>query len=210
MNPASRTAGVIIAGGRSRRMGRDKVLLSRGGVPLVQRAADALSGVVDELLLALRPLQDEPEVVSRLPSTIVRDPAPNLGPLGGLIAALNTSRAAFYLAVAADMPLLQPPLLAHLLQTARTAGTQAVVPMAGGEPEPLCAVYRQDCIDAAREQAATGALSLRDLLARLEVSFVPEEELRRLDPDLRSFLNVNREGDLETARRLLGEVGAAG
>jgi len=200
---APRVAGVIIAGGRSRRMGRDKLLLPVGGVPLIERVVGALADIVDELILALRPGQSQPHFQTALPLRTVRDPAPDLGPLGGLIAALSSGDAAHYLAVAGDMPLLQPPLLAHLLTEARCHDVQAVVPLNGGEPEPLCAVYRQDCLAAMSALAEEGGRSLRDLLAQLHVHFVPEDELRRFDRDLVSFLNVNHQADLHQAERLL-------
>lgn len=198
-----RVAGVIIAGGRSRRMGRDKLLLPLEGVPLIERVVGALTDVVDELILALRPGQLQPHFQTALPLRTVRDPAPDLGPLGGLIAALSAGDAAHYLAVAGDMPLLQPPLLAHLLTEARGHDVQAVVPLNDGEPEPLCAVYRQDCLPVMQALVDEGRRSLRDLLARLQVRLVPEDELRPFDPGLASFLNVNREGDLRWAQTLL-------
>lgn len=203
---ASPVAGVIIAGGRSLRMGRDKLMLPIEGVPLLERVAQALAEVAGELILALRPGQPQPTLRTALALRVVRDPAPNLGPLGGLLAALSTGAAGHYLAVAGDMPLLQPALLGTLLDTARQDDVQALVPLADGEPEPLCAVYRQDCLPTMETLAAEGGRSLRELLARLRVRFVPATELRRFDPDLRSFLNVNREGDLERARTLLRGV----
>ncbi len=203
-------AGVIVAGGRSRRMGRDKLLLPLAGVPVVQRVAFALAQVVDQIILALRPGQPSLPIDASCPVRAVHDPAPEMGPLGGLAAALGTGSAASYLAVAADLPLVRPSLLRLLLERAGALDAQAVVPLIAGRPEPLCAVYQPDCLPAIQAQASGDDRSLQGLLQRLRVEYVPEADLRAADPDLLSFVNVNRAQDLERAEMLLAGGKPAG
>ncbi len=205
-----RVAGVIVAGGRSRRMGRDKLLLLLDGVPVAQRVASALAQVVDEIIVALRPGQQPLPLEAHLPAHEVHDPATDMGPLGGLAAALATGIAEFYLVVAADLPLVRPALLRLLLERASAVDAQAIVPLVADRPEPLCAVYRPDCLPLVEEQARGEDRSLQGLLQRLRVEYVAEADLRAADPDLLSFLNVNRAQDLERAESLLAGEKDAG
>ena len=191
--------GAVLAGGRGRRIGGDKPLLEIGGETLVRRAVDALRSVGLDVALVLRPRQPVPLTAHTV--AVLRDEIENAGPLGGLHSLLRWLPAEWALVVPCDQPFLAPALLRGLLGEPRE-GVDAVVGRPAGLPEPLPGLYRRTCLDAVEGALGRGERSLRDLLASLRVREVPVEALRRWDPPLLSYLNVNTAADLARARAL--------
>jgi molybdopterin-guanine dinucleotide biosynthesis protein A len=210
---AERFPVVILAGGKSTRLGRDKASELLAGVSLLQRALDACAGLVSRHLIVTARGQTLPPVTATVPIDVIEDEYPETGPLGGIYTGLATlSREAgpeaLALVLACDLPLLQPVLLRELLRLA--PGHDAVVPVNGGLPEPLCAVYRARCNEPARRLLDEGSYKVAGLFERVETLLIAEPEWRRLDPDGLSFLNVNREEELRRALELIEEAGPRG
>jgi len=137
----------------------------------------------------------------------VTDVYEGAGPLGGLHAGLLASRDRKNLVIACDMPFAEPALARYFL---RLLGRHdAVVPMLQHGPEPLFAAYRRSRATIGRIESnlKAGRLSMRGLLEDLDVVYVEEEDLRRRDPELHSFININLPEDYDAARRLLAEDG---
>ncbi len=189
--------GAVLAGGRGTRLGQDKALVEVGGEALLAWVAGRLGQVAAEVLVVGRP--NGPPLP--VPARFVPDLVPGRAAIGGLYTALSAAACPLVVVAACDMPFIDPRLLRHLLGLAGD-GVDAVVPVVRGEPEPLHAVYARACREAAAAQIAAGDLKLARLLGRLRVRYVPEAELRALDPELRSFFNINTPADLELARRL--------
>lgn len=200
--------GIVLAGGRSRRMGRPKALLPFGDTTLLGRVVRRVAEVCPRVLVVVR----DPAVLSGeddravLPAgrhagppagEVVVDRFPGLGPLSGLHAGLLATETPTAVCVACDLPLVKPALLRLLADLA--AGHDAAVPVVGGRPQPVCAAYHRSVADAAAEVLAQGGGAMRDLLARLRVRLVEEADLRRADPDLGSFLDVNTPADYREA-----------
>lgn len=199
--PASIT-GVILAGGQSRRMGRDKALLDLGGRPMIARVAERLGQACAEVLVVDR----EPGRYAFLGLPVVPDRRPGFGALSGLHAGLLALRRPFGLFVACDMPFLRPPLLRYLAALATTAAAaawDAVVPRRGGRPEPLLAVYGRHLLPVVEDILAGGGGPLRRVLEApgVRVRWVEEQALRRFDPELVSLVNVNTPEDYRQALR---------
>lgn len=129
---------------------------------------------------------------------VVADEIAHQGPLGGLVTALKESRDDWVLAVAADMPWLQPDLIRALWDARGDA--QVVVPLTDKGPEPLLALYHRDCLPVARRVLASGRRRLVAMFGELRVVEVPVEALRGADPGLVSLFNVNTPEDLIEAR----------
>ncbi|MDR7485068.1 MAG: molybdenum cofactor guanylyltransferase [Armatimonadota bacterium] len=195
---------MVLAGGRSRRMGLDKATLRLGAESLLAR-------VVRRLAMVCRPVV----VVAAhagphldCPAPIVPDRWPGAGPLGGLATGLRAlagpggHETARVVLVGVDMPFVVPALLEYLLT--RTPAWDAVVPLVRGQAQPLCAVYGTPVAATAEELLRQGRQAMHDLLAApgLRVAYVPEGVLRAYDPDLRSFFNVNTPEDLVRAQEL--------
>lgn len=201
-------SGLVLAGGRSSRLGRDKVREEVGGKPLLLRTVDAVAFATDEVLLAGDPTGRE-DLALPADARWVPDIVPGRGPLSGLQAGLAAARHEFVLMVGCDMPFLNPSVLRFLIGLA--PGHEAVVPRIRGQMEPLHAVYARSNLPIVEALLAKndGTSRPQDLIARVRVRYVGEEELRSLDPDLRSFFNVNTEEDLARARRMLGPASPA-
>ncbi|HLK60075.1 MAG TPA: molybdenum cofactor guanylyltransferase [Chthonomonadaceae bacterium] len=182
---------IVLAGGKSERMGQDKALLSFRGHTL-------LEGV----LLTLRPLVGEIVVVTASPNRYelhevreVTDLFPDCGPVGGIITGLRELGEGQHLVVACDMPLLQTPVLRVLLDAA-SAEWDAVIPEIGGRLEPLCAVYSASALSPLKNFFTSGQRAAHKALQTLRVRKLEEEVLRRLDPQLITFTNINTPQDL--------------
>jgi molybdenum cofactor guanylyltransferase len=181
----------VLAGGTSRRMGRDKATLPVGGVELASLALAAAARVADPVVL----VAPEGHPARRLAARVVTDPGE--GPLAALAAALAALDAEHVLVLAGDHPGLRVELLAHLVELA--AGAEAVACRRGPRLEPLVAVYRRDpALAAARAMLAgpAGDRSLLGLLAGLRTVVVEEPRWRALDPDGRSFVDLDDPADL--------------
>ena len=195
---AEAVIGVILAGGRASRLGgADKSALDVDGRPVIERVIAALSTVAEQLICVVN--DDRLDADTRL--TVIRDPNPHAGVLPALRAALTATTTPLAMVVACDMPFLDAELLAYLAESARDV--DAVVPVVDGRPEPMHAVYRAEPCS-----AAIGAALARDqrrmiaFLDDVRTLRVDEATLRRFDPSLRSFFNVNTPEDLAEARRL--------
>jgi FdhD protein len=188
----------VLAGGRSMRMGVDKTLLPVDGESLLVRVIEAVGAVCAHTIV----VTNRPETLADAGLSpdipVLTDEVAYQGPLGGLVTALKSAPDDWVLAVAADMPWLQPALV-RALWNARD-GAQVVVPLAAKGPEPLLALYHRDCLPAARKVLASGRRRLVAMFADLKVVEVPVESLRDVDPELLSLFNVNTPEDLQEAR----------
>lgn len=196
-------AAVILAGGHGRRMGGAiKSLLPVGDATVLDRQVAALAAAgIDELALSVA--REAPGALlaaaARLRLAVVPDGVADRGPLGGILAALTWSPLPVVLAVAGDLPELQPLLLTELVR--RAARADAVVPRIAGEVEPLVAAYGVACAPVIESRLRGERRRARELPAALvarglAVDFVEESALTACDPDLRSFRNWNRPADL--------------
>jgi molybdenum cofactor guanylyltransferase len=184
-------AAAVLAGGASRRMGRDKATLAVGGVELASLALAAAARVAHPVVL----VAPEGHPARRVAAPAIADPG--LGPLAAVAAALDALEAEHVLVLAGDHPGLRVELLARLVALAGEA--EAVACRRGPRLEPLVAVYeRAPALAAARARLAgpAGRRSLTGLLADLGTLVVEEPEWRRLDPDGRSFVDLDDPADL--------------
>lgn len=181
------------------RMGVDKTLLDVDGEPLLARVAEIVGAVcAHTLVVTNRP--DAARSAGLPPNVpVVRDEVEYQGPLGGLATALAAAPDPWVLAVAADMPWLEPAVIRELWDLRDDA--DVVMPVSEKGPEPLLALYRVDaCLPAARETIASGRRRIVAMFSGLKVVEVPEAALRAADPELRSLVNVNTPADLAEVR----------
>lgn len=186
-------SGVVLAGGQSRRMGRDKALIAFAGEPLIRRAVRILGEACDDVLIASGDGRRLPVAGCRQ----VADALPGAGPLAGLVAGLEAARHPLVAVVAVDMPHLSPPVF-RLLE-ALWGGEPAVVPEVRGESQPLHALYASAAAPALRRRLEAGELTLRAAVAALGPRVVGEAAWGPLDPGGRFAQNLNVPGDLPAA-----------
>jgi molybdenum cofactor guanylyltransferase len=193
-------SGVILAGGKSRRMGRDKSQLALGGETLAARAARTLGAVCDDLTV----VTNTPEQFAGLGARLTGDVIPGGGALSGIHAGLAAARHEFALVVACDMPFLNAALLRHIASLA--PGHDAVVPRWLGESEPLHAVYSRSCTAAIEPLLRRGGGRIGEFYERIRVRYLEHEEIIRFDPDGLSFFNINSPQDWARALELASRV----
>ncbi len=194
--PAS---GIILAGGRSGRMGKDKALLPLPGnqsVTFVEHLASLLVAYCAETLIVAR---DEAQAASYMfPGVrVVCDKIPDYGPLMGLFSGLSEMHTQRALVVAVDMPFVQPALVSFLLSQPLTDAL--LVPLVHNVPQVLLAVYPRSILPLIEERIQQGRRDPRCLLDAAH--YIEEAALRQVDPQLRSFINVNTPEELRSACR---------
>lgn len=163
---------VLLAGGKSRRMGNDKARLQLEGESFLQRIAGELS-CYEERLLSV----DQPERYKELDWRHVADQIPGCGPIGGLSAALGSSCADVLLVVTCDVPLYRAEFGAWLFAQLEEPW-DAVVPVSEDGIHPLCAVYRKRCFPFFQKQMESGNYRIRGVLDQLNVRYVEAGEWR--------------------------------
>ena len=195
--------GVVLAGGKSRRLGRDKAVEPIDDRPLIGRVIDVLANVADESVVVV----DEAERGRELPlppsTQIVTDLYPCGGSLGGIFTGLTAARNEWAVVAACDMPFLNVRLLDHLLS--QRSDSDAVVPVLDGRPEPTHAAYSKACLPHMERRLKAGDLKISGFFDDVRVAFVPQEAVESLDPDRLSFFNINTQQDLDRALGLVAE-----
>jgi len=187
--------GVIVAGGKSTRMGGTKCFLEVGGVPVIERQIAVLREIVPEILI----VTNEPAKFLHLGIPLVSDLFFRCGSVAGIHAGLFNSPGERILAVACDMPFVRPEVLRHIAERDRSA--DVAVPRVGEYYEPLMACYSRRCLRHIERSMRAGKKRIVEFFSGVKVREIPEEELRRFDPDLLCLWNVNTPEDLERARR---------
>ena len=198
-------AGVVVAGGRSVRMGgREKAVVDVAGTPLIRRVADGLTPAVEELVVNCRADQREAiaGALSGLAPTFALDAESDRGPVAGIATGLEATDAAYAVVVACDLPFLDTALVEYLFE--RAAGSDAAVPKPDDWFEPLHAVYRPGPMaEACRDALVEGDVRIIEPLFSLEYEVVERTALVA-HGSLDSFESVDTPADLADAESRLG------
>jgi molybdenum cofactor guanylyltransferase len=188
---------LVLAGGRSRRLGIDKALLHIDGEWLLQRIVQRLQTLSEDVQI----IASDREKLATLGVPIVPDARPGTGVLGGIYTGLESMRCAYGLFVACDMPLLNLSLLRYMVSVA--SEFDVVIPRVAGEVEPLHAIYSRICLPPIDEALQRGELRPRAFFPAVRVRYVEQEEVEAFDPELRSIININTPQDLERVKKLM-------
>jgi molybdopterin-guanine dinucleotide biosynthesis protein A len=189
-------AGILLAGGRSRRMGRDKALLPLPGpehLTFVEHLSRMLATSCTEVVLVARDAEQAAEYAFAGIRTIT-DETPDVGPLMGLYSGLQAVTATHALVIAVDMPFVQPAVVRLLLS--QPLDDALLVPVVNGFQQVLLAVYPRSILPVVAERLRAGRRDPRSLLEVARVRSIDEAQLRAVDPQLRSFMNINTPEEL--------------
>ena len=198
---------IILAGGKSSRLGRSKALQAIGGKSLIQWVVDRLAILSTEIIIATAHGETIP-CSSAVRIKTVADIYPGKGPLVGIYSGLIASSSSRAIVVSCDTPFLSAGLLEYMTQTCSTF--DVVVPRIKNKLEPLCAVYSKNCSGLIQGLLEQDELRIRKLFSMVKVKYVEEDEINRFDPEHLSFFNINNQDDLDRARRLAAEKGTEG
>jgi len=191
---------IVLAGGRSSRLGHDKVFKAVGDRDLLDLVITCVTPLARETILVATS-KNAPVKSEKYPDLkVVTDVYPGKGPLGGIYTGLLNSVSFYNLVVASDMPFLNPALLRYMAKV--SVDFDLVVPRVGELVEPLHAVYSQNCIAPMEHLLKHNELPVRRLFPMVRTRYVEADEIETFDPEHLSFFNINTRADLLKAEKI--------
>jgi molybdopterin-guanine dinucleotide biosynthesis protein A len=193
---------IIVSGGKSTRIGRDKKFLEINGKSFIEIAAGVAGEIADEVIIVVgsEEQMEETKSLKLKDVSIIVDIKENQGPVMGVLTGLHAARGEWAVIMPVDAPMMKAGVFKHMLGMKK--GYDAVVPLSGFFLEPMYAVYKRDVmIDACTSALEVGGgkkASLHNIVRGLEkVNYILVEEFKKFDKELLTFFNVNTESDLE-------------
>jgi molybdopterin-guanine dinucleotide biosynthesis protein A len=190
--------GAVLAGGKSRRFGRNKSIERFQGERLIERQVRTLRALFPEVMI----VTNTPELYLDLDVTIVQDIIRDRGPLGGIYTGLLFAQGESIFVTAVDMPFVQPAVIRRMVEL--FPGHDMVVPRLGDYLEPLHGIYSPRCLAPIRRMLDREELQVIRFFPAVKMACLDEEEIRRLDPEGLSFFNINTPEDMAKAMAILG------
>jgi len=187
---------IVLAGGRSSRLGKDKAFLEVKGQFLIERILRRLGQISEEIII----VANEVDRYEQFEGIVISDVYPGKGALGGIFSGLRTATHHHTLVVACDMPFLNVSLLRYMQGLAPSH--DVVIPRLGELTEALHAIYSKNCLPFIERQLRVGDLRIVHFFPRVRVRYLEQEEMEAFDPEHLSFYNINSEEDLKNAREI--------
>ncbi len=185
----------IIAGGKSIRFRRDKSLYEFNGKPLIKHVVDAVSPVFKSVSV----ISNDTEKFSFLGLNTIPDIIPDLGPIGGIYTALMQSAGKNIFVFACDTPFINKKFIEYM--TLKTEGFDIIIPSISDRFEPLHAVYSSSCLPYILKLINSGDMKIINFFDRMKLLKITEEEIKKFDPQLKLFQNINYFEDIEKFSR---------
>lgn len=189
---------VILAGGKSRRLGTDKALLELDEQSLLARVVYKLAALSDDLIIVTNSPQSYGHL--GLEARFVPDERPGHGALMGIYSGLKAASHEHAAVVACDMPFLSIPLLQHMRHG--LGGCDVVIPRFDDMVEPLHAIYGRRCLAPMADALAQGKRQIISFFGSVQVCYVQESTIDRFDPLRVAFLNINTSADWQLAQKM--------
>ncbi|GAN33836.1 MAG: molybdenum cofactor guanylyltransferase [Candidatus Brocadia sp. AMX2] len=176
---------IILAGGKSRRMGFNKAFLPYGDKTFIEHQIARLNKIFDEIILSA----NDARLYAHLNLPIVSDILPERGPLSGICAGLIRSTSFHSFVIACDMPFIHEKIILYLRE--QIGGYDVVVPQTSRGLEPLHAFYSRNCIQPMYRCLNEGRLRIIDFFSEVKVKIVDEQEFKELDVPTQPLVNLN-------------------
>jgi len=197
---------IVLAGGRSLRIGRDKCFMMLEGEPLIKHVVTKIRLFFEEVIVVSNRNSDTSPYTLILPSSVdvIKDVFASEGPLVGIVSGMKRLKSNYVATAPCDSPFVEIEVYKFLFQ--RVRGFDAAIPKwPNGYIEPLHSVYRRtSAIRAGEEALREGELSILDMIKRLKnIVAVSTTEIERFDPQLLTFLNINTIKDFEKAKKVM-------
>lgn len=190
-------SGIILAGGKSSRMGKDKSFILLGGKPLIEIIIAKFTALFKKVII----ITNNPGAYRKYGLETREDVIKERGPLGGIHTALLFSKNVYNAVVACDMPLVNTNFVEYMAGLKK--GYDCVIPQWQGRLEPLCGIYSKTCAPTIGAQLKDSPLKVREIFKRVKTRFVPEAKIRLFDPQGESFLNINTKKDLKHILKII-------
>jgi molybdopterin-guanine dinucleotide biosynthesis protein A len=179
--------GIVLAGGKSKRMGTDKTFAKLNGKPLIQHALDLLSPFCNHIIIS----SNNPEL-KKFGFPVIHDDIPDCGPIGGIYSCLKKSETEWNLILSVDSPKVKPEFIQLLIN--QTKNYDAIVPVHNNGKEPLIALYHKKSLSKIKKAINSGAYKMHSLLSELQVNYVDAQGWVNQFPNI--FQNINKQEDL--------------
>ena len=182
--------GVVLAGGKSSRYGKNKALVELDGVRLIEHVIGVMGSVFKHVII----ITNTPHEYAYLQLPMFEDLIKGLGPIGGIYTGLEaiSDDAGFF--VACDMPFLNAPLVRHIVEI--KDNFDAVVPRMDWKLEALHALYTKRCLPVIKTLIDSEQYQTIKFFPKVRIRYVDEDEIKTFDPQLTTFLNINRPQEL--------------
>ena len=189
--------GIILAGGRSKRMGENKAFIDAVGIPLFERVYRVFEEIFSEIII----VANDARPFKRYEARFQKDVILNKGALGGLYTGLLHSSSYHTFCSACDMPLLNPLLIKYM--TKEKDEYDVIVPKTPDGLHPLHAIYSKQCLIPIKQLLNRDDLKIVNFFHQVRVRYIEEMEIREFDPHMMSIINVNTEEEMEAVRNIL-------
>jgi molybdopterin-guanine dinucleotide biosynthesis protein A len=189
--------GIILAGGKSRRMGENKAFIDASGVPLFERVYSVFKELFRDIIIVTNDVRPFERYGAHLQQDILQDK----GPLGGLYTGIIHSTTYHAFCIACDMPFLNPAVIKYMVKERNAY--DVIVPKTRDGLHPLHAIYSKKCLTPMRRLLDRGDLKIVNFFPHVEVRYVGETEIRKFDPHMRSLMNVNTAEEMKQVREIL-------
>ncbi len=189
-------SGIILSGGKSLRMGKNKSFIKIEGIPIIQR----IYNLFDELFQEVMIITNDKELFSNFNSKIYSDLIPDKGVIGGLYTGIYYSEYQHSFCVACDMPFIQKSVVEILISEIKDY--DVIVPRTIDGLQPLHAIYSKNCLEPIKDIIEKGDYKIIDIYPTVKVNIVEENKFIYLDPSRKSFINVNTPEELESILRV--------
>lgn len=183
----------ILAGGKSRRFGKNKLLLEYKGKSFLQLTINKLSEISKEIIIAGRNFEEIQACMYKY--KCFKDDYNLKASIVGIHTALKYSNNDMVLVVAADLPLLKSEVLKLLVSKYISCNCEAVIPIVRGFIEPLVALYSRKTLNIIEENIENNKLKISDFIKKIDIYKLSEKEIKVVDPELVSFFNINTKED---------------
>jgi molybdopterin-guanine dinucleotide biosynthesis protein A len=197
----SKISAVILAGGKSKRFGKNKAFLKIGGRILIDQIVEKTGRLSNEIIVVtniLKKFDYLPKKFDYLNIKLIKDIIPYKGALGGIYSGLLFAENNSIFVVACDMPFLNIPLLKYIISFCQDY--DVVIPKINNFFEPLHAIYSKKCLKPIKKLIDENNLKIIDFFKGVDVKFIDKNEIEEFDPDLLSIFNINTLEDLKIAK----------
>lgn len=190
---------IILAGGESSRMGTDKAFLKIGNQHLIKKEIWLLRKIFEKIIIVTNSL---PKYRRYKGIKIIPDIIPHRGPLGGIYSGLVASSSTYNFVVACDMPFINESLIRYMIKN--KDDYDVLIPKIDKKFHPLFGIYSKDCISVIEKKLKQKNLHVSSIFQKLKTNFISKKEIKRIDPDLLSLVNINTRDDLAMLKAMKG------
>ncbi|WP_102398987.1 molybdenum cofactor guanylyltransferase [Haloimpatiens massiliensis] len=193
---------IILAGGKSSRMGFDKQFLKIDKRRLMDSLVHKLNEEFEEIII----VTNKPKYYIGLSHKIITDKIENKGPLGGIHVGLKESSSKYALVVACDMPNINMDYIRYMKKCIENQEIDGCVTSFGDWIEPFSGFYSKEIVDAIEKHLLSNRRSINSLLKHLRIYYIEEKKARKFSPNWDMFLNLNTKEDLNSYLEKYGNV----